>query len=189
MKTAPRVLLIDDEVTFLEYLGKRLEREGFSVVKADSGEKALEMASSQTFDVAIVDLKMPGIDGVETQRRLKEIQPFMECIVLTGPRSIQTALESGRHRAYQYLLKPAEYEELVKNIKEAHALSIKSGQEKFDKRLQELFKGRTASQGPENGGHGAQELLGTSRRIGTHVAVLLPKASLLGKAFPTLLCP
>lgn len=140
LKTAPRVLLIDDEVTFLEYLAKRLEREGFSVVKAESGEKALDIASTQTFDVAIVDLKMPGIDGVETQRRLKEIQPFMECIVLTGHGSIQTALESGRHRAYQYLLKPAEYEELVKNIKEAHALSMKSRQDEFERRLQELSK-------------------------------------------------
>lgn len=140
MKKGPRVLLIDDEITFLEYLAKRLEREGFSVAKADSGEKALEMASSQTFDVAVVDLKMPGMDGVETQRRLKEIQPFVECIVLTGHGSIQTALESGKQKAYQYLLKPAEYDELVRSIKEAHALAVKSRQEEFERRLKELSK-------------------------------------------------
>ncbi|RLB24158.1 MAG: response regulator, partial [Deltaproteobacteria bacterium] len=79
-----RVLLIDDEQTLLEYLSKRLLREGFTVKATFSGEEAIEAASNENYDVAVVDLKMPGIDGVETQKRLKKIQPFLQCIVLTG---------------------------------------------------------------------------------------------------------
>ena len=70
-----RVLLIDDEQTLLEYLSKRLLKEGFIVKATFSGEEALEVAANNFFDVAVVDLKMPGMDGVETQKRLKEIQP------------------------------------------------------------------------------------------------------------------
>jgi DNA-binding NtrC family response regulator len=137
---AARVLLIDDEGTLLKYLSRQLVHEGFSVVTAESGEKALEAAMGQVFDVAVVDLKMPGMDGVETQRRLKKIQPFMQCIVLTGHGSIQTALESGKQDAFQYLLKPADHEELVKTIREAHLRGMEARRAEFDRRLQELSK-------------------------------------------------
>lgn len=140
LQTVIRVLLVDDEVTLLDYLSRRLQREGFSVVKAESGEKALEIAKAEKFDVAVVDLKMPGMDGVETQKRLREIQPFLQCIVLTGHGSIQTALESGKQKAYQYLLKPADFDTLVRNIKEAFELSLREKQEEFDRRLEELTK-------------------------------------------------
>ena len=95
MKDKPniRVLLIDDEETLLEYLSKRLLKKGFTVKVAVSGEEALGAAKEEQFDVAVVDLKMPGIDGVETQKRLREIQPFLQCIVLTGHGSIDSALE------------------------------------------------------------------------------------------------
>ncbi|MBL7204197.1 MAG: response regulator, partial [Desulfobacteraceae bacterium] len=79
-----RVLLIDDEETLIEYLSKRLLREGFTVKATFSGEEAVEVATNEDFDVAVVDLKMPGIDGVETQQKLKKIQPFLQSIVLTG---------------------------------------------------------------------------------------------------------
>ena len=75
-KTDIKVLLIDDEETLVEYLSKRLLREGFTVKATFSGEDAVEAAKNDTFDVAVVDLKMPGMDGVETQKRLKRAQPF-----------------------------------------------------------------------------------------------------------------
>lgn len=137
---APRVLIIDDEGTLLEYLSKRLSREGFLVLTADSGEKALEMAQRQVLDVAVVDLKMPGMDGVETQKRLKQIQPFMQCIVLTGHGSIQTALESGKQDAFQYLLKPADYAQLLEAIRGAHLRAMEARRKEFDRRLEELTK-------------------------------------------------
>ena len=79
---------IDDEETLLEYMSKRLLREGFNVKAASSGEEALQAARKEHFDVAFVDFKMPGIDGVETQKGLKKIQPYLQCIVLTGHGSI-----------------------------------------------------------------------------------------------------
>ncbi|MBW2109547.1 MAG: response regulator, partial [Deltaproteobacteria bacterium] len=67
-----RVLLVDDEENLIEYLSKRLLKQGFTVKATFSGEEAVDAAKEEHFDVAVVDLKMPGIDGVETQRRLKE---------------------------------------------------------------------------------------------------------------------
>jgi len=114
-----KVLLIDDDRTLLEYLAKRLERDGFSVRSTFSGEEALEIVIREDFDVAVVDLRMPGIDGVETQKRLKEILPLLQCVVLTGYGSIETALKSGQQGAYEYLLKPIDYESLLEAIRGA----------------------------------------------------------------------
>ena len=127
-----RVLLIDDEQTLLEYLAKRLLREGFTVKVTFSGEEALQAAAEEDYDVAVVDLKMPGMDGLETQRRLKEVQPYMQCIVLTGHGGIESALECGQEDAYHYMLKPIEFESLMQTIRDAfqHKMKLhKSGVE------------------------------------------------------------
>jgi two-component system NtrC family response regulator len=126
-----RVLLVDDEETLLEYLSKRLLKEGFTVKAAFSGEQAVQVATSENFDVAVVDLKMPGIDGVETQKRLRKVQPFLQCIVLTGHGSIDSALESGQQSAFKYLLKPIDYENLVETIKQAYAKKMELVNAKF----------------------------------------------------------
>ena len=114
-----RILLVDDDRTLLEYLAKRLQRDGFFVRPTFSGEEALEVVVQEDFDVAVVDLKMPGMDGVETQKRLKEILPLLQCVVLTGYGSTKTALQSGQQGAYEYLFKPVDYEALVAAIRGA----------------------------------------------------------------------
>ena len=88
-KSDIKVLLVDDEEILLEYMSKRLVREGFTVKTTLSGEGGLEAATGEKFDVAVVDLKMPGMDGVETQRALKKIQPFLQCISRVMVRSIR----------------------------------------------------------------------------------------------------
>jgi len=135
-----RVLLVDDEATLLEYLSKRLLRQGHAVKVSFSGEEAIEAAKQEHFDVAVVDLKMPGIDGVETQRRLRDIQPFLQCIVLTGHGSIESALESGHEEAFQYLLKPVDYDNLVTVIKEAYEKKMKLQETKFQEQLEGLYR-------------------------------------------------
>ncbi|MDZ7760397.1 MAG: response regulator [Desulfovermiculus sp.] len=120
-----RVLLIDDEQTLLEYLAKRLLREGFTVKVTFSGEEALKEAAEDDYDVAVVDLKMPGMDGNETQSRLKEIQPYLQCIVLTGHGFGDPALESGHENAYDYMLKPVEFESLMQAIRDAYQYKMK----------------------------------------------------------------
>jgi DNA-binding NtrC family response regulator len=142
-----KILLIDDEQTLLEYLSKRLLREGFTVKATFSGEEALEVAANDFFDVAVVDLKMPGIDGVETQKRLKEIQPLIQCIVLTGHGSIDTALESGQQDAYKYLLKPIDYENLVETIKEASKKKEEVQAVKFKEQVEEIYRSGMGAKG------------------------------------------
>ncbi len=142
-----RVLLIDDEEVLLEYMSKRLLRKGFTVKCTFSGEEAVEAAQKEHFDVAVVDLKMPGMDGVETQKRLHEIQPFLQCIVLTGHGSIDSALESGQQDAFRYLLKPLEYDTLVTSINEAYEKKVQLVNEKFQEEVEEIHRSGLGAKG------------------------------------------
>ena len=160
MKDQPniRVLLVDDEETLLEYLSKRLLKQGLTVKASFSGEQAVEAAKDEHFDVAVVDLKMPGMDGVETQKRLKEIQPFLQCIVLTGHGSIETALESGQQEAFQYLLKPVDYDNLVTVIQEAYKKKMEIQETKFREQVEEIYRSGL-------GAHGIRKAISDLRKI------------------------
>ncbi len=116
-----KLLFIDDEQTFLKYLAKRLVLDGFTVKTTFSGEEGVDAASTEEFDVAVVDLQMPGIDGIEVQKRLKDLQPFLPCIVLTGHGSVENALESGKYNAFKFLSKPVDMDTLIETINAAYA--------------------------------------------------------------------
>ncbi|WDP92903.1 MAG: response regulator [Desulfobacter sp.] len=120
-----KLLFIDDEQTFLKYLAKRLVLDGFTVKTTFSGEEGVEAASKEDFDVAVVDLQMPGIDGIEVQKRLKDLQPTLPCIVLTGHGSVENALESGKYNAFKFLSKPVDMDTLIETIKAAYAHRLK----------------------------------------------------------------
>jgi len=115
-----KLLFIDDEQTFLKYLAKRLVLDGFTVKTTFSGEEGVEAASKEDFDVAVVDLQMPGIDGIEVQKRLKDLQPMLPCIVLTGHGSVENALESGKYNAFKFLSKPVDMDTLIETINAAY---------------------------------------------------------------------
>ena len=115
-----KLLFIDDEQTFLKYIAKRLMLEGFSVKTTFSGEEGVAAAVQEVFDVAVVDLQMPGIDGIEVQKRLKDLQPDLPCIVLTGHGSVENALESGKYNAFKFLSKPVDMDTLIETIQAAH---------------------------------------------------------------------
>lgn len=142
-----RVLLVDDEESLLEFMSKRLLKEGLTVKCAFSGEQSIEAAKDAHYDVAVVDLKMPGIDGVETQKRLREIQPFLQCIVLTGHGSIESALESGQQDAFQYMLKPVDYDRLRAAISEAYEKKKVSQEATFREQVEELYRSGMGSRG------------------------------------------
>ena len=125
-----KLLFIDDEQTFLKYISKRLALDGFTVKTTFSGEEGVEAAAREDFDVAVVDLKMPGIDGIEVQKRLKELQPLLPCIVLTGYGSVENALESGKYNAFKFLSKPVDMDTLVETIKAAY--EYRKDQERFE---------------------------------------------------------
>jgi two-component system NtrC family response regulator len=123
-----KLLFIDDEQTFLKYLAKRLVLDGFTVKTTFSGEEGVEAAAAEDFDVAVVDLQMPGIDGIEVQRRLKDLQPNLPCIVLTGHGSVENALESGKYNAFKFLSKPVDMDTLIETINAAHEYRVQREQ-------------------------------------------------------------
>ena len=133
-----RVLLIDDEEELVEYLSKRLLKEGFTVRAVTSGKAALEAVDEEDFDVAVVDLKMPGMDGIEVQERIKQRRPFMQTVVLTGHGSFQAALDSGKQEAFRFLNKPVDHEKLVKTLREAAAEKNKESLARFREEMTEI---------------------------------------------------
>lgn len=132
-----RLLLVDDEKDLVTYLAKRFSREGFQVSSFTSGSEAIEAARTQVFDMAVVDLKMPEMDGVEVQRQLKALQPLLQVVVLTGHGSFGTALESGRNQAYCYLHKPYEFSGLLAILHEAYDARRRAQREQFQTELKE----------------------------------------------------
>ena len=116
----PLVMLVDDEVPFVETTTKRLEKRNLKIIKAFSGEEALEtLKTHRNTDVVILDVKMPGMDGLETLTELKKQYPLIEVVMLTGHATVESAIEGMKLGAYDYLMKPCEIEQLVLKVEEA----------------------------------------------------------------------
>jgi len=115
-----RVLLVDDERDFLEVLTRRLGKRDVNVAGVTSGEEALQYLQAKPIDVAVLDVKMPGMDGLTALREIKKLNPLIEVIMLTGHASLEVALEGMRSGAFDYLMKPAEIDELLYKIQDAH---------------------------------------------------------------------
>jgi len=114
-----KLLLVDDESGQRQMLAGYLEKHGYAVEQAESGEKAMQMYSSFFSPVAVVDMKMPGMDGIELIGRLRDINPFIQIIVLTAFGSVETAVAAMKQGAYHYQTKPVELEELLLNLGKA----------------------------------------------------------------------
>ena len=115
-----RVLLVDDERDFLEVLIRRLGKRDVDVRGVSSGEEALQYLQAKRIDVAVLDVRMPGMDGLTALRKIKKLDPLIEVIMLTGHASLEVALEGMRAGAFDYLMKPAEIDELLYKIQDAH---------------------------------------------------------------------
>ena len=115
-----RVLLVDDEEDFRVTLAKRLQKRELEVVAVESGRQALEAVKGQPPDVVVLDVKMPGMDGLETLRELKQINPLIEVIMLTGHASVESGIEGMRLGAFDYLMKPCDINDLVLKIGDAY---------------------------------------------------------------------
>ena len=135
-----KVLLVDDEKEFLETLASRLELRGLKVSAVTSGEQAISEAKAQDYDAIVVDLSMPGIDGLETLKRIKADNPDAEIIMLTGHGSVQSGVEAMKLGAGDFLQKPVELSELMVKISEARDKRMlvlqKQSQEELRKILQ-----------------------------------------------------
>lgn len=115
-----RVLLVDDELEFLQTLVKRLRKRKVDVTEAGSGEAALERLSRDPFDVVVLDVKMPGMDGIETLREIKKRYPLIQVIMLTGHANLEVAIEGMELGAFDYLMKPMDIDELLYKLQDAY---------------------------------------------------------------------
>jgi len=114
-----KILLVDDEVVFTNNMSKLLTNRGYRVTAVDSGDAAIRVLDEEDFDVVVLDLKMPGMDGIATLKEIKKLGLFTETLILTGHGSIDTALEAIKLGAYDYLTKPCDIVELVEKIEGA----------------------------------------------------------------------
>ena len=135
-----KILLVDDEEEFVEALGTRLEARGFSVGVANTGDAALEEAEAQTFDAIVLDLAMPGMDGIETLKRLRELNPDSQVILLTGWATVQKATEAMRHGALDLLEKPVEIEVLVERINEATTNKTRLDEKRIGDEMSDILR-------------------------------------------------
>jgi DNA-binding response OmpR family regulator len=119
-----KLLLIDDEEGYVTILAKRLSKRNFIVKTALSGVEAIRILRNESFDLAVLDLKMEDIDGIEVLKVFKEMAPEMPVIILTGHGSETAAREGMEFGAFDYLVKPCDLSELVERIKEACAKGV-----------------------------------------------------------------
>jgi DNA-binding NtrC family response regulator len=134
------LLIVDDEVHFLESISKSLEARDFKVVAVDRGEKAIEAARKNPIDVALVDLKMPGINGEETLKALKAEHKWMEVVILTGHGTIDSAVECTKSGAFSFLQKPCNLDDLLEALKEAYKKKVMNRKKIEEKKMDELLK-------------------------------------------------
>ena len=118
MKDA-RILLVDDETVFANNMSKLLTRRGYQVTAVNSGDAALQALMNNPFDMMVLDLKMPGMDGIAMMHEMRKLGLSTEVLILTGHGSIDTALEAIRLGAYDYATKPCEISDLVSKIEAA----------------------------------------------------------------------
>jgi len=118
-KAKIRLLLVDDEVGYLKVLSKRLKRRNIDVIAANTGQKAIQLFRRNDFDVAVVDLKMMDMDGIDVLDVLKKMDPYIEVIILTGHGSERAAREGIEKGAFDYLTKPCGLQNLVNTINAA----------------------------------------------------------------------
>jgi two-component system NtrC family response regulator len=140
------VLLVDDEEDLVDLLALRMAKRNIDAVATNSGNEALAEAERRSFDVAVIDLKMPQMDGVEVMKRLKTAQPYLECIMFTGHGTTESALEAGRLEAFRYVMKPCPFDELVEIIRSAYARRRQRLRERFQVELQQALQDTSTSQ-------------------------------------------
>lgn len=114
-----KLMLVDDEERFLATTKKLLEKKGFNVVTAASGQEALNQLAEKKIHAVVLDVKMPGMDGIETLNKIKTRFPMVEVIMLTGHATVDTAVEGLKSGAIDYLMKPADIDHLIEKVKEA----------------------------------------------------------------------
>ena len=132
------LLIVDDDEKFLATIAERLGLKDFDVTTATEGTQAIKAAKKGAFDVAILDLKMPGMDGMELLQILKKKHKFLEIVILTGFASIDSAVEATKLGAFGYLEKPYDFDKLLGVLKDDYEARIRKKFEHDKKRKEEI---------------------------------------------------
>lgn len=119
-ETAIKALLIDDEEPFLDVLQKRLKKRGIDVQTANSGTKGLELLNTMSFNIVVMDVCMPGMDGLDTLKQIKQQWPITEVILLTGHACLESARRGMDYGAFDYMMKPVDITKLVYRLEDAY---------------------------------------------------------------------
>ena len=119
-----KILFVDDEIAFADNMTRLLNSRGYRVTAVYDGDSAVQTLREERFDIVVLDLKMPGMDGIMTLKEIKRLGLFTEILILTGHGSIDTAMEAIKLGAYDYLTKPCGIEELMLKIEGAHEKKI-----------------------------------------------------------------
>ena len=141
-----KLLIVDDETRFLGTLTQRLRLRGFDVTAVDNGKEAIETAKTGEFEIALVDLKMPGMDGERVLELLKKNDPFIEVIILTGHGSLESSVACSKLGSHGYLQKPCETVELLQILKDAYKSRVRKKKKLTDEKMDQLT---SSSQGDD----------------------------------------
>ncbi len=137
-----RVLLVDDEVEFVETLAERMRARGLEVATATNGAEALRLAEQENFDAVVLDLAMPGMDGIETLEHMLRRQPDLQVMLLTGQATVQKAVEATRLGAIEVFEKPTDIETLIGKIREARAQRLNLVEQRTQLEIEEILRSR-----------------------------------------------
>jgi len=140
--SADRVLLIDDEVEFVDALAERLRTRGLSVETANSGEEGIEKVKASTYHAVVLDFAMPGMDGIETLKAIREKKPDLQIMLLTGQATIKAAVEATRLGAVDVLEKPTDIATLMEKIRDARARYFESREKRSEEQVRDILEER-----------------------------------------------
>jgi DNA-binding NtrC family response regulator len=135
-----RVLFVDDEADFLETILKRMQKRKVAAFGVRSGEEALAWLQQQSADIVVLDVRMAGMDGIQTLRAIKRDHPLLEVILLTGHANLEIAKEGMQIGAFDYLMKPIDLDELLYKIEDAY--QKKTIQQHKIKNIEEVIETR-----------------------------------------------
>jgi DNA-binding NtrC family response regulator len=124
----PRILLVDDELVFANNLLKLLSKRGYDTVVVYNGTDAVNMVGEKEFDVIILDMKMPGMDGIATLKEIKKKTPSVEVVILTGHSSVESGIEGMQLGAFDFLMKPVSIDDLQEKVSEAYRRKLVQGE-------------------------------------------------------------
>jgi DNA-binding NtrC family response regulator len=134
-----KILLVDDEKDFLDVMSERIQARGMDVTTAESAEKALESVESGGYDAIILDLMMPGMDGLQTLKAIKKKNPDLQVILLTGHATVEKGIEAMKLGAMDFLEKPADLDKLTEIIHKAQARKMVIIERKMEEKMKQII--------------------------------------------------